>query len=351
LVGLHLGGQVGHGFDAVQIPALLEPEIRIARQRRDRGGRDAFDEVFAVDIIGFGGVPLENVEPSQVPGVTGIGRRADELFDFFGQLDALIERSLVADDPLDICVEDVRVMGILGGVFDKKLGRLVFGDRAPKVVEASEQRIFILKEFAFRIFGDKGPQGRRVVLAAEEGDSAQGLFGGFGIGDYGLEIVVIKGTGRSGRVQRNDLAVELFCFITSRFALLDLLSKLENDLDVVGFFGVPVIESPIRICPGESFLDFLQKEVGRGPIASDPVQFLTVFVDKKDGRRPADFEPLEYGVPDFIAAASSVKDKVFSEEFGVFGIGVELLTQQSAGPSAAREKFNVEEFVFLFGLG
>jgi hypothetical protein len=162
---------------------------------------------------------------------------------------------------------------------------------------------------------------------------------------------VIIGSGLAGGVERYDLAIKLLCFIASRFALLDLLSKLENDLDVVGFFGVPVVEGPIRIRPGESFLDFLQKEIGRGPIASDPVQFLTVFVDKKDGRRPADFEPLEYGVPDIIAAARPEKDEVFSEEFGVFGIGVELLTQQSASPSAAREKFDVEEFVFLFGLG
>lgn len=97
-------------------------------------------------------------------------------------------------------------------------------------------------------------------------------------------------------------------------------------------------------------MDFFQELVGGRSIAYDPIHFFAILVDKKEGRRPRDVELFEEGVPDLVALAGPVEDEVFREEFGVLRIAFELLNQQSAGPSATREEFDQEEFVFLFGL-
>jgi len=91
--------------------------------------------------------------------------------------------------------------------------------------------------------------------------------------------------------------------------------------------------------------------IGGRAVADNPVDFVAVLVDKKFGRGALDIEFFVDRVPDLVAAAGAVDDKIVVEKIGVLGIVVELLNQQFTGPSATREKIDEDELVFLFGLG
>jgi hypothetical protein len=98
-------------------------------------------------------------------------------------------------------------------------------------------------------------------------------------------------------------------------------------------------------------LEIFQVSFWRGSIARDAVHFLAVLVYKERRWGSIDIEFLEDRIPDLIACAGAVVDKILGNEIGILGIIVELLNQQFACPSATREKVYKDKLIFLFGLG
>jgi hypothetical protein len=130
-----------------------------------------------------------------------------------------------------------------------------------------------------------------------------------------------------------------------------LLGQLEDDLDVRRLLGVPFSQGDVGVDAGQRLLDLFKEFVGGRPVADDPVDLFPVLVDEQIGRRRVDFEPLEDGVADLVAAAGAVDDEILVEEIGVFGVVVELLDQQFAAPSATRVEVDEDELVLFLGLG
>jgi hypothetical protein len=145
--------------------------------------------------------------------------------------------------------------------------------------------------------------------------------------------------------------VKLLDLFRHGIAVLVLLGELEDDLDAVGFLGVPFGKGPERIRPREDLFDLFQESVGGRPVTDDPVDLFPVLVDDELGRSGPDVVLFVDGVAVLVPAAGAVDDDVGVEEIGVFGVFVELLDQQFAAPSATREKVDEDELVVLFGLG
>jgi hypothetical protein len=92
----------------------------------------------------------------------------------------------------------------------------------------------------------------------------------------------------------------------------------------------------------------------RGRVGVDPVDLVPVPVEEQEERRPQDLVPLE----DFLAglgpSGGAIEDEVILDELLVDGVGIVLLDQQFAGPSAAfLEEIEEQELVlgFCFGQG
>jgi hypothetical protein len=82
-----------------------------------------------------------------------------------------------------------------------------------------------------------------------------------------------------------------------------------------------------------------------------PVHFGAVGAEDECGRRSRDFEPAEDGRATRGPVFGTDEDKILVQEILEFGIGVDLLTQQDAAPSASRIEINENEFAFGIGLG
>jgi hypothetical protein len=85
----------------------------------------------------------------------------------------------------------------------------------------------------------------------------------------------------------------------------------------------------------EDLQDLLVELRSRGRVRVDPVDLLPVPVEEEDEGRSLDLEPLVDLIADLGAAGGAVKDEVVFDELLVGGIGIILLNQQLAGPSAA----------------
>jgi hypothetical protein len=283
--------------------------------------------------------------------IVGILRITGDVLELLGQGDALIDGLLVPDDALDVGAKGVLVVGILSRVFLEEPGRVFLGGLGAVVV--GQVGIGLLDELPLRVFLDKGLERRRVGLAPEGGRLAQGEFGGLGIGNGRLEILVGVRALLSLGIEGDDLLVELLAlrFQCRGVAIAALLSQLKGDLDVGRFLGVALGQDKIGVDAGDGFLNLFQELVGGGAVADDPIDFLPVLVDEELRGRRVDAEFLVDRVADLIAARGPVEDDVFVEEIGVFRVVVELLNQQFAGPSATREKVDEDELVELLGLG
>jgi hypothetical protein len=91
---------------------------------------------------------------------------------------------------------------------------------------------------------------------------------------------------------------------------------------------------------------------GRGRVTIDPVDFVSVAVEEKEKRRSPDVELLNQGFAVLGAPIGAVEDEVIFEELLVFRLGIILLDQQLAGPSAAfLVEVEEQELVLRLGLG
>jgi hypothetical protein len=154
------------------------------------------------------------------------------------------------------------------------------------------------------------------------------------------------------RVEGDDLLIELLAFGQHRIRITGtaLRGQFEDDLDRRRLLGIALAQSKVRVDPSEGFLDPLQVLVGGRPVTDQPVDLAAVLVNEEIGRRGVDAVLLVDGVPVLVAAAGAVDDEILVQEFGVFGVIVELLNQQFAAPSATREEVDEDELVVLFGL-
>jgi hypothetical protein len=82
--------------------------------------------------------------------------------------------------------------------------------------------------------------------------------------------------------------------------------------------------------------DLFVEFIGRGAIATDPVDLLSVPIDEKQERGSGDIESLKNRISGFVSARRPVEDEILFKEFAVFRVAVILLTQQYTAPSAAR---------------
>jgi hypothetical protein len=82
--------------------------------------------------------------------------------------------------------------------------------------------------------------------------------------------------------------------------------------------------------------DLFVEFIGRGAIATDPVDLLSVPIDEKQERGSGDIESFENRISGFVSSRRPVEDEILFEEFAVFRVVVVLLTQQYTAPSAAR---------------
>jgi hypothetical protein len=82
--------------------------------------------------------------------------------------------------------------------------------------------------------------------------------------------------------------------------------------------------------------DLFVEFIGRGAIATDPVDLLSVPIDEKQERGSGDIESLKNRISGFVSARRPVEDEILFKKFAVFRVAVILLTQQYTAPSAAR---------------
>jgi hypothetical protein len=78
--------------------------------------------------------------------------------------------------------------------------------------------------------------------------------------------------------------------------------------------------------------------IGRGAVAADPVDLLSIPVNEKQERGSGDIESLKNRVSGFVSSRRPVEDEILFQELAVFRVVVVLLTQQYTAPSAARSK-------------
>jgi len=177
--------------------------------------------------------------------------------------------------------------------------------------------------------------------------------GGLSVGDGRLEILVGVGALFPLGVEGDDLLVEFLGLRLQRGRVpaAALFGELEDDFDVLGFFGEALAQGEESVDTGDRLLDLFQEFVGRWSVADDPVDLFPVLVDEELRGRRVDVVLLVDGVAVLVAAAGAVEDDVLVEEIGVFGVVVELLNQQFAGPSATRVEVDEDEFVLFLGLG
>jgi hypothetical protein len=82
-----------------------------------------------------------------------------------------------------------------------------------------------------------------------------------------------------------------------------------------------------------------------------PVHFGAVGAEDERGRCPRDLEPAKDGRAPRGPVFGADEDEILVQEILEFGIGVDLLTQQDAAPSASRIEIDEDEFAFGIGLG
>ena len=208
-------------------------------------------------------------------------------------------------------------------------------------------------ELALGMLFDECLQGRRVGLAPLRCRLAELELGGLGVGDSRLEILVGVGALFPLGVEGDDLLVEFLGLRLQcgREPAAAFFGELEDDFDVLGLFGEALAQGEVSVDAGDRLLDLFQEFVGRGSVADDPVDLFPVLVDEELRGRRVDVVLLVDGVAVLVAAAGAIEDDVLVEEIGVFGVVVELLNQQFAGPSATRVEVDEDEFVLFLGLG
>jgi len=111
-------------------------------------------------------------------------------------------------------------------------------------------------------------------------------------------------------------------------------------------------EGAERALVPEDLLDLLVELRRRGGVGVDPVDLVPVPVEEQEKRRAQDLVPLVDLLSGLGAAGGAVEDEVVFDELLVNGVGVILLDQQLAGPSAAfLEEIEEQELVLGFRLG
>ena len=232
------GDEIGHLLGALEVPALVDPEIGVAGQGGN-GVRDvAVGEILAVFFVDLGRFVLEGIELGQVFLIIGILWITGHLLELFRHGQPLVDRSLVPDDALDVGIQGVLVVGELGRVLLEELGRL-FGGPRPAII-ICQVGIGRLDEPATGVLGDESPERRRIGLAAERGFLSQLEFGGLGVGDGHLQGFVCVAARLPFGIEGDDLLVELLG-LGRQIVLIAagaLPGQLEDDLDVGRLLGV-----------------------------------------------------------------------------------------------------------------
>jgi hypothetical protein len=131
-----------------------------------------------------------------------------------------------------------------------------------------------------------------------------------------------------------------------------LPGDLHKERDAFRVCPEPGAQGPERVLVLEDLLDLLVELRRRGLVCVDPVDLVPVPVEEQEERGPQDLVLLVDLFSDLGAPGSAVEDEVVFEELLVSGVGIVLLDQQFAGPSAAfLEEIEQQELVLGLRLG
>jgi hypothetical protein len=133
-----------------------------------------------------------------------------------------------------------------------------------------------------------------------------------------------------------------------------LPGDLHKELDVRPLGRELSAQGPERILALEDLQDLLMEFRRRGRVGVDPVDLVPVPVEEQEERGPEDLVPLEDLFAGLGPSGGAIEDEIVFEELLVDGVGIVLLDQQFAGPSAAfLEEIEEQELVlgFCFGQG
>jgi len=130
-----------------------------------------------------------------------------------------------------------------------------------------------------------------------------------------------------------------------------LPGDLHQERDVLRVGAELGAEGAERALVPEDLLDLLVELRRRGSVGVDPVDLVPVPVEEQEERRAPDLVLLVDLLAGLGAAGGAVEDEVVLDELFVNGVGVILLNQQLAGPSAAfLEEIEEQELVLGFRL-
>jgi hypothetical protein len=162
------------------------------------------------------------------------------------------------------------------------------------------------------------------------------------------DAAVIRRARPAVRIEGQDLLVERQGLVELEAGLV-LLADLDEQRDVLRIGPEPDAQGAERVLVLEDLLDLLVELRRRRRVGVDPVDLVPVPVEEQEERRPLDLVLLEDLLAGLGAPVSAVEDEVLLEEFLVGGVGIILLDQQFAGPSAAF-LVEIEEQELVVGL-